>query len=286
MQEVNRVIDWFSGHARDLPWRDTSPWGVLVSEFMLQQTPVVRVVPVWQAWLDRWPTPTDLAGEPQSEALKAWGRLGYPRRAARLHATARDLRDRYSGEVPTTYDDLLSLPGVGDYTASAVLAFAFDQRAVVLDVNVRRVLSRGWLGLAHPGNGVSAVERALAARLAPENDADSARWAAASMELGAVVCTANNPECSACPLEKTCAWNANGRPDNAARPRGQATFAGSDRQVRGLILATLRNAARSSTRAELFGSSTDEVQFERALVSLIADGLIEAMRSGRYRLAR
>jgi len=284
--EVERVIDWFDAHARDLPWRSTSPWGVLVSEFMLQQTPVNRVLPVWEAWLGRWPKAADLAAEPQSEAIIAWGRLGYPRRAARLHATARALRDRFDGHVPANYADLRSLPGVGDYTASAVLAFAFDQRAVVLDVNVRRVLSRAWLGLAHPGNGVSAVERELAERLSPAAAASSARWAAASMELGALICTATNPACDACPVQSTCAWFTSDRPLNAERPRSQAAFAGSDRQVRGSILAALRERSGSRTRTELGDSTADPEQFDRALRSLVADGLVEPMRSGRFRLAR
>lgn len=286
MAEVDQVIDWFDAHARDLPWRDTSPWGVLVSEFMLQQTPVARVLPVWQTWLERWPTPADLAGEPQSEAIIAWGRLGYPRRAARLHATARELRDRFDGRVPQDYADLRSLPGVGDYTASAVLAFAFDQRAVVLDVNVRRVLSRAWLGLAHPGNGVSRIERELAESLAPADPARSARWAAASMELGAVLCTAAVPRCDACPVQNSCAWFTSGQPDNADRPRGQAAYAGSDRQVRGAILAILRGESASRTRDDLRSACTDEDQFDRALSSLAADGLVERLRSGRYRLRR
>lgn len=286
MAEVDRVIDWFEAHARDLPWRDTTPWGVLVSEFMLQQTPVARVLPVWQTWLERWPSPADLAAEPQSEAIIAWGRLGYPRRAARLHATARDLCDRFEGQVPADYADLRTLPGVGDYTASAILAFAFGQRAVVLDVNVRRVLARAWLGRAHPGNAVSAVERELAERLAPSGAARSARWAAASMELGALVCTATAPSCDACPVHATCAWVTSGRPLNAERPRPQATFAGSDRQVRGAILAVLREGSASRTRDDLRAAGDDEAQFDRALTSLVADGLVERMTSGRYRLAR
>jgi A/G-specific adenine glycosylase len=283
---VEDVIDWFSANARDLPWRDTTPWGVLVSEFMLQQTQVARVMPVWRAWLERWPRPADLAAEPQSEAIIAWGRLGYPRRAARLHATAKELESRFSGQVPANYSDLRSLPGVGDYTAAAVLAFAFGERALVLDVNVRRVLSRAFLGQAHPGNGISRIERELAERLAPRDAAASAAWAAASMELGAVVCTAANPQCTSCPVQRACAWHREGRPQNADRPRGQATFAGSDRQVRGAIMATLRVATTSQSRVQLRPPEVDEEQADRALSSLLSDGLVEQLRSGRYRLAR
>jgi A/G-specific adenine glycosylase len=283
---VDDVIDWFGAHARDLPWRDTTPWGVLVSEFMLQQTPVARVLPVWQAWLARWPSPADLAKEPQSEAIIAWGRLGYPRRAARLHATARELESRFAGLVPADYADLRTLPGVGDYTAAAILAFAFGERSVVLDVNVRRVLSRAFLGQAYPGSGISRVERELAERLAPLDPEASAAWAAASMELGAVICTSANPRCTSCPVQRACAWHNEGRPQNAERPRGQAAFAGSDRQMRGTIMATLRESATARTRAQLLPPGIDQEQGDRALVSLLADGLVEKLKSGRYRLAR
>ena len=283
---VDDVIDWFGAHARDLPWRATTPWGVLVSEFMLQQTPVARVLPVWQAWLTRWPSPADLAREPQSEAIIAWGRLGYPRRAARLHATARELDSRFAGLVPANYADLRTLPGVGDYTAAAILAFAFGERSVVLDVNVRRVLSRAFLGQAYPGSGISRVERELAERLAPLDPEASAAWAAASMELGALICTSANPQCTSCPVQHACAWHSEGRPQNAERPRGQAAFAGSDRQVRGAIMATLRDASTSRTTEQLMPVDSDQEQYERALVSLLADGLVEKLKSGRYRLAR
>ena len=283
---VDDVIDWFGAHARDLPWRNTTPWGVLVSEFMLQQTPVTRVLPVWRTWLARWPRPTDLAAEPQSEAIIAWGRLGYPRRAARLHATAKELDDRFAGQVPANYSDLRTLPGVGDYTAAAVLAFAFGERALVLDINVRRVLSRAFLGQAYPGNGISRVERELAERLAPHDAAASSVWAAASMELGAVICTSAHPQCAICPVQQACVWHSEGRPHNADRPRGQAAFEGSDRQVRGAILATLRDASTSRTRAQLMPVDREQEQCERALSSLLADGLVEKLKSGRYRLAR
>jgi len=288
---VDDVIDWFGVHSRDLPWRDTTPWGVLVSEFMLQQTPVARVLPVWRAWLERWPRPADLAAEPKSEAIIAWGRLGYPRRAARLHATAKELDTRFAGQVPSNYSDLRTLPGVGDYTAAAVLAFAFGERALVLDINVRRVLSRAFLGQAYPGNGISRVERELAERLAPRDAAASAVWAAASMELGAVICTSAQPQCAMCPVQQACAWHSEGHPQNADRPRGQAAFAGSDRQVRGAIMAILRDASTSRSREQLIPvdfdqEQRDQEQYERALSSLLADGLVEKLKSGRYRLAR
>ena len=199
------VIDWYHRHARDLPWRraDASPWGVMVSEFMLQQTPVARVLQPWQQWLVRWPTPAALAAEPVGEAVRAWGRLGYPRRAQRLHAAATVITERHGGQVPQGLDELMALPGVGAYTAGAVTAFAFGRRAVVLDTNVRRVLARALDGVAlpHPHQTVAEVRRAEA--LVPQDDAEAASWAAASMELGALVCTARSPRCGECPAPVT-----------------------------------------------------------------------------------
>src|SRR4051812_28257272 len=135
------VLRWYDDHARDLPWRrpDASPGSVMVSEFMLQQTPVARVLPVHEQWLLRWPTPADLAAEPTGEAVRAWGGLGYARRALRLHAAATAIVERHGGAVPSAYDDLIALPGVGDYTAAAIASFAYGRRHVVLDTNVRRV---------------------------------------------------------------------------------------------------------------------------------------------------
>ena len=159
------LLQWYDEHARDLPWRRTTAtaWGVLVSELMLQQTPVARVLPVYDAWLDRWPTPGDLAAAPVGDAIRAWGRLGYPRRAIRLHAAAVAITEQHGGAVPDTYDALHALPGVGDYTASAVLAFAFGRRQAVLDTNVRRVLARVVTGVEFPPTAVTAAERSVAA---------------------------------------------------------------------------------------------------------------------------
>src|SRR5688500_1291226 len=203
----DELIDWFSAEARDLPWRrDTSPWPVMVSEFMLQQTPVSRVLPVFEAWMQRWPTPAALAADPPGEAVRAWGRLGYPRRALRLHAAATAIVERHGGDVPADRDALLALPGVGDYTASAVASFAFHERHPVLDTNVRRVLARIVEGVAFPSPSVTAAERALAESVMPVDDAHL--WAAATMELGAVVCTARSPRCDACPVASHCSWRA------------------------------------------------------------------------------
>jgi A/G-specific adenine glycosylase len=280
------LLDWYAAHARDLPWRGGSvtPWGVLVSEVMLQQTPVARVVPAWEAWMARWPDPAALAAEPAGEAVRQWARLGYPRRALRLHAAAGACVERFGGTVPSTYDDLRSLPGVGDYTAAAVLAFAHGRRAVVLDTNVRRVLARAVGGAALPRPAVTRAERDLAESVLPDADEVAARWSVAVMELGALVCTAADPSCDRCPLAAQCAWLAAGRPayDGPAHPVQR--FAGTDRQVRGLLLSVLRESDGPVAKARLDAVWADDVQRERALDSLVADGLVDPVSEGRYRL--
>ncbi|MBA3618548.1 MAG: A/G-specific adenine glycosylase, partial [Acidothermales bacterium] len=209
------VLSWYDVHARDLPWRrpEATPWGVLVSEVMLQQTPVSRVLPAYAMWLARWPTPAVLAVDPPGEAVRAWGRLGYPRRALRLHQAATAIVAHHGGQVPASYDELRALPGVGDYTAAAVTTFAFRHRHAVVDTNVRRVLARLLGGVEFPlGAGVTATDRRVAATLLPDDPVVAARWAVALMELGALVCTARAPRCGACPLADRCAWRQAGRP--------------------------------------------------------------------------
>nr|WP_125773963.1 A/G-specific adenine glycosylase [Antribacter gilvus] len=283
------VVRWFARAARDLPWRaaDRTPWGVLVSEVMLQQTPVVRVEPAWKAWLERWPTPADLAEAPTADVLRAWDRLGYPRRALRLQECARAVVERHGGVVPEDEADLLALPGVGEYTAAAVRAFAFGRRSVVVDTNVRRVVARVFGGTALPAPSYTAAERALATTLAPAADDDAARWAAASMELGALVCTARAPRCDACPVVNQCAWRAAGSPPDthAARRRTQA-WAGTDRQARGRVMAVLRRADHPVDRALLDDVWPDPAQLGRAVAGLIEDGLAEQDEAGRYHLPR
>jgi len=276
------VLAWFDEAARDLPWRtDPEPWRVMVSEFMLQQTPVARVLPVFEAWLDRWPTPAALAADEPAEAVRAWGKLGYPRRALRLHASAAAMVERHGGEVPSKLEDLRALPGVGDYTAAAIASFAFGQRQVVLDTNVRRLFARTMDGVEFPPQSISVTERAVAAALLPERDAH--RWAAATMELGAVVCTAKSPRCGACPVEDRCAWNAAGRPPHAGPPRRGQAYAGTDRQVRGRLLDVLRASESPVTKAALVAAWDDAEQRERCLGSLLADGLVHETR-GLYSL--
>jgi len=275
---VDRVITWFAAHRRDLPWRaeDRTAWGVLVSEVMLQQTPVVRVLPVWLRWMAAWPTPADLAAASTSDVLRAWDRLGYPRRALRLQECARAVTERHAGVVPREEADLRTLPGVGSYTAAAVVAFAYGGRSVVLDTNVRRVLARTLSGHALPAPTQTAAEVAVAAAVVPERPAEAAAWAAASMELGAVVCTARTPRCGDCPVADLCRWRAAGYPDDlhAHRRRAQG-WAGTDRQVRGRVMALLRESHAPVPLTEVEGVWADGAQLSRCVDGLVTDGLVE-----------
>lgn len=283
MEPEERVARWFAAHGRDLPWRSrtVSPWGVLVSEIMLQQTPVVRVLPRWQDWMRRWPTPADLAAAPTAELLRAWDRLGYPRRALRLREAAGVITTEHDGVVPARLEDLRALPGVGEYTAAAVLSFAYRGRAVVLDTNVRRVLARFDAGLALPEPTLRRSEQARAERLLPVDAEAAAQWNAGVMELGALVCTAKAPTCQHCPLRPDCAWVAGGRPADVhgARRRTQA-WQGTDRQARGRVMAALRQAAGPVGAAELTAVWPAAEQRERAVAGLVADGLAVATDAG------
>ncbi|SDP37656.1 HhH-GPD family protein [Actinacidiphila guanduensis] len=280
------VIDWFDEHARDLPWRrpDAGAWSVMVSEFMLQQTPVSRVLPVHKEWLERWPRPADLAAEPPGEAVRAWGRLGYPRRALRLHAAATAIAHRHDGEVPRDHAELLALPGIGEYTAAAVASFAYGQRHIVLDTNVRRVFARVVSGVQYPPNATTAAERRIAAALLPTEEARAARWAAATMELGALVCGARSPECGVCPVAAHCTWRLSGSPAHDGPPRRGQTYAGTDRQVRGRLLAVLRAAPGPVPRSALDAVWSDAAQRSRALFGLVQDGLVEPLPGERFQL--
>jgi len=276
------LIAWFAANGRDLPWRRPgfTAWGTLVSEFMLQQTPVVRVIPRLEEWLTRWPTPADLAAVPSGEAVRAWQSLGYPRRALNLHAAAVAITDRHGGIVPSDVDALLALPGVGDYTARAVAVFSFGHRHPVVDVNIRRVIARAVLGQGEPG---PAAKRDLAdmEALLPERLEDARAFNVAMMELGALVCTARSPKCDACPIAAQCAWRAAGYPEfKGRRAPVQKRFEGSDRQVRGLILRELRASEVAVTQAELDGVWPDAAQRARALAGLLADGLVVAVEGG------
>ena len=283
---AGRLLPWYAETARDLPWRrpDASPWGIVVSELMLQQTPVARVLPVWEAWLARWPTPAALAADPAGEAVRMWGRLGYPRRALRLHETARVLVRDHDGEVPADVDALLALPGLGSYTARAVAAFAFGQRQPVVDTNVRRVLARAVTGVADGGRSTSAADLRLAESVLPADPAVAARTAVALMELGALVCVARTPRCPACPLEAVCAWRRAGMPAYDGPPRRGQGYAGTDRQVRGRLLAVLRDAEGPVDPGLLDQVWDEPVQRARALDGLVADGLVDPLPDGRFAL--
>jgi A/G-specific adenine glycosylase len=276
------LLRWYDAHARDLPWRRTTAtaWGVLVSELMLQQTPVARVLPVYHAWLERWPTPGDLAAAPVGEAIRAWGRLGYPRRAVRLHAAATAITEQHDGRVPDTYDALRALPGVGDYTASAVLAFAFGRRQAVLDTNARRVLARIVTGVEFPPTAVTAAERAIAVDLLPEDEPTAATWSVALMELGALVCSAASPGCGACPVAASCAWRAAGHPAYDGPPRRGQAWAGTDRQCRGRLMALARDAEGAVSARGMERAWPEDEQRARCLRSLLDDGLLVAVAGG------
>ncbi len=281
------LLDWFDEHARDLPWRHPGipAWHVLVSEVMLQQTPVTRVLPAYRAWLDRWPTPAALAADAPGEAVRMWGKLGYPRRALRLHACAVALTDRFGGEVPADLDELLGLPGVGEYTARAVLAFAYRRRAPVVDINVRRVLARAVAGAGQCGPPSTRRDLAAMEAVLPPADDVAARFCAAVMELGAVICTASAvPRCADCPIAFRCAWRQAGYPayeGPVARPQ---KFTGTDRQVRGLLMDVLRAASGPVAPTALDINWPDPVQRARALDSLVADGLVDPLPDGRFAL--
>lgn len=276
------VSRWYAHNARDLPWRrpGVTSWAVMVSEFMLQQTPVARVEPAWCEWVHRWPTPAALAAEPAGEAVRAWGRLGYPRRALRLHAAATAIVDRHGGDVPDDIDALRALPGVGDYTAAAVAAFAFGRRVEVLDTNVRRVYARVFDATEDASGTPTAAERAAALARVP--DAAAASYSVGVMELGALVCRARAPRCDLCPVAARCRWLAAGRPKSETRRRTQ-TYTGTDRQARGRLLAALRATTHPVPATELDATWHDAVQRSRALDGLIADGLVECVAGG-YRL--
>jgi A/G-specific adenine glycosylase len=294
---ADRAIAWFDVTARDLPWRrpDTTPWGVLVSEVMLQQTPVARVTPVWLDWVHRWPDPAALAVVAPGEAIRAWGRLGYPRRALRLHACAVALVQRHAGVVPSDLADLLQLPGIGTYTARAVAAFAFGQRHPVVDTNVRRLIARAASGQPDGGPSTTMADLATVEELLPPAAARAARASIAFMELGALVCTARAPRCADCPLRRACRWRAvSASPAPGSRtapgtPAGRGVrrspgYAGTDRQVRGLLLGLVRDASAPVRQTQLDAVWDEPVQRERALAGLLADGLLVRAPGNRYAL--
>jgi A/G-specific adenine glycosylase len=271
------VEEWFSANKRELPWRAEgySAWGILVSEIMLQQTPVARVIPRLEQWLQRWPSPAALADASAGEAVRAWERLGYPRRALNLHAAAVAITRDHGGVVPSRVDDLLALPGIGAYTARAVATFAYGIRTPVVDTNVRRVLARAIDGQAEAGPGSTSRDLAAMESQLPADPARARNFNAGAMELGAVVCTARIPRCGVCPISAQCAWRLAGYPAYAGpRRAGQKRYEGSDRQVRGMILAALRAHDSPIGATELESVWPDALQLTRALDGLLVDGLV------------
>ena len=285
------LMRWYADAARDLPWRRQEfhdrygAWGTLVSEFMLQQTPVARVIPHLEAWLARWPEPAAMIDATPADVVKQWANLGYPRRALWLHRAALETVERHGGDVPRDVDALLALTGIGDYTARAVAVFHYGDRHPVVDTNTRRVIARAVEGRSQPGPPARRDLDAMAAIL-PEADEEAAIVNAAAMELGALVCTSRAPGCERCPLRSQCAWVAAGRPDTGDDRRRQAAYEGSDRQARGTVLKTLRESADDALPADaVLPDWSDSAQRDRAIDSLVRDGLIESV-DGIVRLPR
>ena len=281
------LTSWYCTYARDLPWRHkgTTPWGILVCEVMSQQTPVARIAPQWEEWMRRWPRPQDMATASPAQVLIAWDRLGYPRRALRLLECAQEITDRFGGHVPAQRADLLSLPGIGPYTADALLAFAFKHYSVVLDTNIRRVLAR-WHGCALPAPHQTKAELARATSYVPCDPAQAAAWNGALMEFGALICTASRPRCDQCPVRHECAWRHLGYPDDPyAAKRTTQKFSGTQREARGKIMAALRQPGVSSSQTDLLAhSKLSSERFYPALAALVAEGLVAVDSQERYSL--
>lgn len=280
MSFQSEVVDWYLANLRDLPWRrDTTPWGVLLSEVMSHQTQVERVAPIWQEWIARWPTPESFAAAGTDEILRAWGSLGYPRRALRLKECAQVIVDKHAGRVPDTVEELLALPGIGEYTARAVACFAFGRNVAVVDTNVRRVHARAIKGLENQAARKSEV--AEVAELLPSRNGPV--FSEGLIELGALVCK-TAPLCGACPVSR-CEWRERGYPKTFQKKKSQR-FEGTDRQVRGKIMRALREAEGPVPQSEIDVVWPDAAQRSRALGSLLADGLLEQNERGYFHLPR
>jgi A/G-specific adenine glycosylase len=276
------IISWFKKNKRDLPWRKTDAWGVLVSEFMLQQTPVNRVLPVYQEWMKRWPTAAVLAAATPAEVITAWGRLGYPRRALRLHECAKVITHELSGKIPEDENELRKLPGIGEYTAAALAAFAFKKRSLVLDINIRRLFARLFDGVEVPSQSSTKSEKSRYEALIPKKDAHI--WAAATMELGAIICTSQSPKCGICPVAHGCTWRSLDYPKSDVVKRTQ-TWHGTDRQCRGTIVQALRDN-EVLTKNQISQLWDVPSQLEKAILTLLDDGLIEVRGKNKFSLPR
>jgi A/G-specific adenine glycosylase len=274
------VLAWYKKNKRELPWRNTDAWGVLVSEIMLQQTPVARVLPIYIEWMKRWPTPEALAAATPAQVITAWGRLGYPRRALRLHECAKVISTQYKGQIPKTQSELRELPGIGDYTSAAIIAFAFEGRSLVLDINIRRVFARVIDGVEVPTAAPTKSERLEREKLIPSKNPHV--WAAATMELGALICTAKNPKCGQCPLADQCIWRSLDYP-LSDQPKRTQSWHGTDRQCRGVIVQALRENPALSKK-EIMQLWDAPSQVEKALLTLLEDGLVVAQKGQRFSL--
>jgi A/G-specific adenine glycosylase len=269
------LLPWAVRVRRDLPWRQTrDPWLICVSEVMLQQTQVDRVAPKWLAFVDRFPTVNACAEAPQADVVRMWEGLGYHRRAVNLHRTARWVADDFDGVFPSAVEELLTLPGVGAYTARAIRAFAFEAEAAVVDTNVGRILARSFGAKTYSAKAAQTLaDELVPARL-------SWMWNQGMLDLGATVCTKRTPACEVCPVQSMCTWYQRGRPTpdpavgSASVSGGQSRFDGSDRQGRGRLLACLRNGnVDPANLAEAMGWPTDSERAERVAETLLADGL-------------
>ncbi len=276
------ITSWFKKNKRDLPWRKTDAWGVLVSEFMLQQTPVNRVLPVYESWMKRWPTADDVAKATPAEVITAWGRLGYPRRALRLHECAKEITHNFKGKIPESEAELRALPGIGEYTAAAITAFAFEKRSLVLDINIRRLFARLFDGVETPTQSATKIEKSRYEELIPKKDPHL--WAAATMELGAVICTSQSPKCRICPVAHVCTWRSLDYPKSDVVKRRQS-WHGTDRQCRGTIVQALREN-EVLTKSQITQLWDVPSQLERALLTLLDDGLIESRGKNKFSLPR
>jgi A/G-specific adenine glycosylase len=271
------LLAWGARVRRDLPWRRTrDPWAILVAELMLQQTQVARVSPRYRTFLDRFPDPATCAGAAPAEVVRAWEGLGYNRRALSLHRAATVVRDEHAGVLPADLDRLLALPGIGPYTARAVLVFAFEHDHGVVDTNAARYLAR-----AVAGRRLAPREaQALADAQVPAGRAWA--WNQAVLDLGATVCTKRSPRCGGCPLRAGCAWATAGHPDpdpavgSAGTSPPQSVFEGSDRQGRGRLVQALRTGPVALARVvDVVGWSDDPERARRVADGLVLDGLAE-----------
>ena len=268
------VLGWYADHARPLAFRRTAdPWSVLLSEVIAQQTQAARAAEAWTRLIAEFPTPAALAAVSPATAIRAWRGLGYNRRAVALRAAAIAIVDEHGGRVPDTFESLVRLPGIGPYTARAVLAIAFDRDVAALDTNIRRVVGRAMLG--EPASVPSRGFQALADGFVPRGRA--AMWTHALMDIGAAFCRKRDPRCGACPLATHCRYLAAGRPPEqprAARPPAQP-FPSTSRWLRGRILDRLRDApdgAWVSIDAPI--GAHDQATIDRVLAEMASQGMV------------